>query len=148
MPRITFQPANAEFSRLLFVLLICAGALTGCNKLGIGTGGKDPAAIEGDARATGSACRQAGRALEDCFTLNPASPRSAIFSGWKEMSDYMRDNKIDNVKPELTPPQPPPPPPAGADDANKDSSKADDKADAKDEKTDDKPESKSSKKDN
>lgn len=34
---------------------------------------------EGDARATGSACRQAGRALEDCYNLNPTAQRASVF---------------------------------------------------------------------
>ncbi len=50
---------------------------------------------------TGSACRHAGRAIEDCYALNPDASRAAIYAGWKEMNDYMRDNKIEVVKPEL-----------------------------------------------
>ena len=137
-------------NRLLLVMLLSCVVLAGCDKLGIG-GGKDAAAIEADARATGSACRHSGRALEDCFTLNPTTPRAPIFSGWKEMNDYMRDNKIDNVKPEIIPPQPAATP-ANGDNATKDGSKSDNadaKADAKsDTKSDDdtSTDSKSSKK--
>jgi len=69
---------------------------------------------ENDARATGSACRHAGRAIEDCYALNPMAGRSSVYAGWKEMNDYMRENKIDEVKPEIAASVPPPPqaPPA------------------------------------
>jgi hypothetical protein len=45
--------------------------------------------------------------LEDCFNLNPNAPKSAVFTGWKEMNDYMTLNKIEVVTP--TVPQPTPP---------------------------------------
>lgn len=75
-------------------------ALSGCEQLGI----DDPKKAEADGRAVGAACRQAGRALEDCYQLNPSSPKAAIFSGWREMNDYMSAHRIADVKP-LLPPQ-------------------------------------------
>lgn len=60
---------------------------------------------EGDARATGSACRQAGRALEDCYNLNPTAQRASVFAGWRDMNDYMRENKMEEVKPTAEPPK-------------------------------------------
>lgn len=59
--------------------------------------------IAADGKATGSACRHAGRAIEDCFSLNPDALRSAVFEGWKEMNDYMRENKIAEVMPQHKP---------------------------------------------
>ncbi|MFZ6850153.1 hypothetical protein [Undibacterium sp. RuRC25W] len=77
--------------------------LSACDRLGIADPAKEAAQKESDARATGSACRHAGRAIEDCYALNPDAARASIFAGWKEMNDYMRENKIEVVKPELPP---------------------------------------------
>lgn len=55
---------------------------------------KDEAAAEAEAGAIGSACRQAGRSLEDCYLLNPDSRKSSVFTGWKEMNDYMQSNEL------------------------------------------------------
>jgi len=92
-----------NFSQLVcMVVLACCTMLTACDK---GDANKDAdreaTAKEGDARATGSACRQAGRALEDCYKLNPDSERAAVFAGWRDMNDYMRENKMQDVKPLL-----------------------------------------------
>ncbi|MEB0140598.1 MULTISPECIES: hypothetical protein [unclassified Undibacterium] len=86
-----------------FVLLITISlfAIAGCDRLGLADPARDAASKEADARATGSACRHAGRAIEDCYALNPEAARAAIYAGWKEMNDYMRENKIENVKPEI-----------------------------------------------
>ena len=48
----------------------------------------------------GSACH-AGRGIEDCYALNPDAGRAAVYAGWREMNDYMRENKIEDVKPEI-----------------------------------------------
>ncbi|MES2103937.1 MAG: hypothetical protein V4634_07955 [Pseudomonadota bacterium] len=87
--------------------------LSGCDRLGIADPAKEAANKEADARATGSACRHAGRAIEDCYAINPDASRAAVYAGWKEMNDYMRENKIDVVKPELAPAAPPKPAAAG-----------------------------------
>src|SRR5664280_2408077 len=63
----------------------------------------------GDLRRVGhavvrlSARRQppAGRAIEDCFAIYKKSDRAAIFAGWRDMNDYMRENKIEPVQPQL-----------------------------------------------
>lgn len=87
---------------LLSVLLLSA-----CDRLGLADPAKEAAAREADARATGSACRHAGRAIEDCYSLNPEAARAAVYAGWKEMNDYMRENKIEEVKPEIASSEPP-----------------------------------------
>ncbi len=79
--------------------------LAGCEQLGIETPETIAAARDADGRAVGGACRHAGRALEDCFTLNKKVDRSAVFAGWRDMNDYMRENKINVVAPVLTPQQ-------------------------------------------
>lgn len=86
----------------LGISLLILVSLSACDRLGLPDPAKEAAAKESDARATGSACRHAGRAIEDCYALNPDASRAAVYAGWKEMNDYMRENKIDVVKPELT----------------------------------------------
>jgi hypothetical protein len=86
----------------IIVLSTLLGLLIGCSRHDPSTDVDPDAQMkENNARATGSACREAGRALEDCYILNPTMERSLIFSGWKEMNDYMRENKMENVKPAL-----------------------------------------------
>jgi hypothetical protein len=58
---------------------------------------------EAEGKAVGGACRHAGRAIEDCFALNKRVDKSAVFAGWREMNDYMRENKMDALQPQLTP---------------------------------------------
>ena len=55
---------------------------------------------EADAKAIGGACRHGLRSIEDCYSLNEKASRSAVFAGWKDMDQYMRDNKIDGVVPQ------------------------------------------------
>ncbi|MBC8058301.1 MAG: hypothetical protein H7Y61_17135, partial [Rhizobiales bacterium] len=54
---------------------------------------------DADGRAIGGACRHAGRAIEDCYALNRKADRAAVFAGWRDMNDYMRENKIEEVAP-------------------------------------------------
>lgn len=107
-------------SRSLATLLLSASAvlLSGCDQLGIQTPAVVTAKKEADGKAIGGACRHAGRAIEDCYTLNKKADRPAIYAGWREMNEYMRENKIEPVVPVIKP-EPPvaaKPPPA-ADDA-------------------------------
>ena len=94
--------------------MLATAALAGCERLGIPDPAKTEAQSEADGKAVGSACRHAGRAIEDCFTLNPTAQRAAVFAGWKEMNDYMAENKIAEVAPQLPPPPPPGAKPAKA----------------------------------
>ena len=87
--------------RLALAVFAVAGLLVGCEQLGIESPKKVAAAREADGKAIGAACRHAGRALEDCFALNRKSDRAAIFEGWRDMNDYMRENKIEAVAPQL-----------------------------------------------
>ena len=70
--------------------------------LGIESPEKVAAARDADGKAIGGACRHAGRAIEDCYVLNKKADKAAIFAGWRDMNDYMRENKIDSVPPQLT----------------------------------------------
>ena len=86
------------------LLLACPALLlvAGCDMLGIESPEKIAAAREADGKAIGSACRHAGRAIEDCFTIYKKADRSAVFAGWRDMNDYMRENKIEPVAPQLS----------------------------------------------
>jgi hypothetical protein len=89
--------------RLLAVLASAALAslVAGCDMLGIESAEKLAAAREADGKAIGSACRHAGRAIEDCFSIYRKADRAAVFAGWRDMNDYMRENKIEPVPPQL-----------------------------------------------
>ncbi len=84
---------------LLAVLLL----LTGCDQLKERAGILDPARVEAEGKAIGGACRHAGRGLEDCYRLNPEASKSAIYAGWKEMTEYMAKNNIEAVEPTIPP---------------------------------------------
>jgi hypothetical protein len=86
-------------TRLL--LLTATLALAGCDLLGIESAQAVAARKEAEGRAVGSACRHAARALEDCFALNRKADKAAVVAGWREMNDYMRENKMDAVAPQL-----------------------------------------------
>lgn len=58
---------------------------------------------EAEGKAVGGACRHVGRAIEDCFALNKRADKAAIFAGWREMNDYMRDNKVETAVPQSVP---------------------------------------------
>lgn len=85
------------------LIVFTALLLSACDLLGLGP---DPriAQREADARATGGACRHGLRSIEDCYTLNKGVNKAAIFAGWREMDEYMRENKIEGVRPEIQPP--------------------------------------------
>jgi hypothetical protein len=94
--------------RLVPLLVFCASALlSGCELLGIESPEKLAALKEADGKAVGSACRHAGRAIEDCYLLNATAQRAAVFAGWREMDEYMRDNKLDPVRPTVAHPDAP-----------------------------------------
>jgi hypothetical protein len=78
--------------------------LTGCDLLGIETLSQVQARRTEEGKAIGSACRHAGRAIEDCYALNKKGEKAAIFAGWREMNDYMTENKIEVVMPAIAAP--------------------------------------------
>jgi hypothetical protein len=90
--------------RRLFALLAVALAavpMAGCELLGIDSPEKVAASKEAEGKAIGSACRHAVRAIEDCYALNPKAQKAAVFAGWREMDEYMRENKLEGVAPTL-----------------------------------------------
>lgn len=87
---------------LTFGLLTCLLALSGCDLLGIEPASAVVARKEAEGKAIGGACRHAGRAIEDCYALNKRVDKGSVFAGWREMNDYMRENKIEEVRPQLS----------------------------------------------
>ena len=75
-------------------LIVASSSLVGCDALGIETATQINAKKDAEARAIGSACRYALRGIEDCFATNSRAGKSAVFEGWKEMDQYMRDNQM------------------------------------------------------
>ncbi|MEN9889723.1 MAG: hypothetical protein RLY78_18 [Pseudomonadota bacterium] len=110
-PRPAPSSAAASVRVLPWLLPLLLG-LGGCDQvgtqLGIQTPGLNAAKREADAKATGAACRHAGRAIEDCYSLNPRLDRAAIYTGWREMNEYMTENKIEPISPVVPPPPPEP----------------------------------------
>jgi hypothetical protein len=82
-------------------LAMTATVLSGCEMLGMEDPAKLAAAKEAEGKAVGGACRHSGRALEDCYLMNPKAVKAAIYAGWRDMDAYMRENKIDAVLPDL-----------------------------------------------
>lgn len=83
------------------VIALLPALLAGCDMLGIETPAVVTAKREAEGKAIGGACRHAGRAIEDCYTLNKKADKGAMFQGWREMNDYMRENKIEEVPPQI-----------------------------------------------
>jgi hypothetical protein len=86
--------------------VLFAAALSGCDMLGGALGIESPekvaASRDAEGKAIGGACRHAARAIEDCYAMNKKADKSAIFAGWRDMNDYMRENKIEPVAPQAT----------------------------------------------
>lgn len=91
-------------ARFHLALLFVAALLGGCDQLGIDTPARVAERRAAEAHAIGAACRHAGRAIEDCYALNRKADKAAVFAGWREMNDYMREHQIDAVAPQLTAP--------------------------------------------
>lgn len=87
------------------LLLLLPVWLAGCDLLGIETLSQQQARREAEGKAIGSACRHAGRAIEDCYALNRKADKAAVFAGWREMNDYMAENKIEVQVPSLPSPE-------------------------------------------
>lgn len=89
-------------SALLAPVMIAVALLAGgCDQLGIESASAVAARREADGKAIGGACRHAGRAIEDCYVLNRRAERAAIYAGWREMNEYMRENKLEAVAPQI-----------------------------------------------
>ena len=92
-------------------LLALIFSLAGCDqiqqKMGLEDSAAKTARAEAEGKAVGGACRHSGRAIEDCYSVYTWVPKDAVYSGWRDMDAYMRENKIESVEPQLPPAQPP-----------------------------------------
>jgi len=92
-------------ARLLLLSLLLT--LAGCDKIEALLADPRVAQRIADSKAVGGACRYGMRSIEDCYSKNEKASKAAIFDGWKEMDQYMRENKIDGVPfKDEKPPQP------------------------------------------
>ena len=85
------------------IVLLTVPLLGGCEQLMDRLEIANPKKIQAEGMAIGSACRHAGRGLEDCYRLNPEANKPAVFEGWREMNEYMMKNNMQAV-PSLLPP--------------------------------------------
>ncbi len=90
--------------RRLAIVVLTLLPLAGCDQLGIESATVVAARREAEGKAIGGGCRHAARSVEQCYALNKRADKAAVFAGWREMNDYMRENKIEA--------QPAPPEPA------------------------------------
>jgi hypothetical protein len=90
-------------SRLLSATAMLCLLLAGCDQLGIESASVTAEKKAGEGKAVGAACRHAGRAIEDCYTLNKKADKASVYAGWREMDDYMRENKLEPVAPLIKP---------------------------------------------
>jgi hypothetical protein len=93
-------------SRLRWAALPLVLALGGCDImgiLGIETAGQIAEQKEAEGKAIGSGCRHAERSIEECYQNNARASKAAVFAGWREMDEYMRENKIAAMPPKAKP---------------------------------------------
>lgn len=101
---------NTFFRRTLFAVPLLF-TLSACDmvqqRMGIEAPAVKAARDEAEGKAVGGACRQSGRAIEDCYSIYVWLPKAPIYEGWRDMDAYMRENKLETITPQL-PPAPPP----------------------------------------
>ena len=97
--------ASSLRASLIAVALLLS--LSACDMIQQQMGIEDQAAKEAradaDGKAVGGACRQSGRAIEDCYANYSWLPKASTYEGWRDMDAYMRDNKLETVEPQLPP---------------------------------------------
>ena len=90
--------------RVVVALLTLAPLwLAGCDQLGIESTSAAAARREAEGRAIGAGCRHSARSVEQCYSQNKRADKAAVFTGWKERSEYMAENKIEAVPPPVEP---------------------------------------------
>jgi hypothetical protein len=77
------------------LLAVATLLLAGCDQLGIESATAVAAKKEAEGKAVGAGCRHAARSVEQCYDTNKRADKAAVFAGWREMNDYMRENKIE-----------------------------------------------------
>lgn len=82
-------------ARLALLITAPLWLLGGCDQLGLESATALAAKRDAEGRAVGGACRHAARVIEQCYAQNKRADKAAVFAGWREMNDYMRENKIE-----------------------------------------------------
>lgn len=85
--------------RASFFLVVLLASLAGCDQLGIESTTATAARREAEGKAIGGGCRHAARSVEQCYEQNKRADKAAVFAGWREMNDYMRENKLEAQPP-------------------------------------------------
>ena len=87
--------------RLALVILLSLAPvwLAGCDMLGIESATLLAERRVAEGKAIGAGCRHSARSVEECYAQNKRADKAAIFSGWKEMSEYMAENKLESAAP-------------------------------------------------
>lgn len=124
------SPSTARSGALkMLAMLTLSLSLGACDYVSNFTKPKQtPEEAKAEGIALGAGCRQAGQSLEDCYQRNPNAQKAGIFTGWKDMHEYMAAKGIETVAP-------PPPPVDPNADAAKDKDKDADPDAGKDERT-------------
>ena len=120
-------------------LLLLPLLLSACDQLGIESTTALAARREAEGKAVGAGCRHAARSVEVCYGTNKKADKAAVFAGWREMNDYMRENKIEAVMPQVSPPTTGTKAAAESDEAAKIGPAVDKRQDRRDDKSADKP---------
>jgi hypothetical protein len=100
---VSTVPNRPAMRPLLPLIALTSLLLVGCDMLGIESASVTSEKRSAEGKAIGAACRNGARAIEDCYTLNKKAEKAAIYAGWREMDDYMRENKLEPVLPQLKP---------------------------------------------
>lgn len=105
LPRLPHLPPSTGPSLVRALVLASVLGLGACDSVQQQLGIESQAAktAQADGKAVGGACRQSGRAIEDCYSIYSWLPRAAVYDGWREMDGYMRENKLETVEPQLPP---------------------------------------------
>ena len=97
----------ASWLRASLIAVALSFSLSACDmiqqQMGIESQAAKDARADADGKAVGGACRQSGRAIEDCYSIYSWLPRASVYEGW-------RDNKLETVEPQLPPVAAPVPP--------------------------------------
>ncbi|MEY3123492.1 MAG: hypothetical protein RLZZ573_12 [Pseudomonadota bacterium] len=91
------QRTLTTYMNLRPLILAFSLLLAGCDNIAALMADPKVAQREADAKAVGGACRFGMRSIEDCYSLNAKASKSAVFTGWKDMDQYMRENKVEGI---------------------------------------------------
>jgi len=100
---LRFDGARRTLRWACLPLLLALGGCDLMGLLGIETAGQIAEQKEAEGKAIGSGCRHAERSIEECYQNNPKAGKAAVFAGWREMDEYMRENKVAGMPPKAKP---------------------------------------------